>query len=245
MLWMITKFIMCLLAAGALGFIAGWILSSLIKNDKLEAKFGQIKDDSETMRAELNQSYKDLESKDDEIEAIQLQMQALQKELMTRNMDLEECQKFDHTSTEGNTLLLENNTLKEEISEYKYLENENTLLHNEIKELSIEKEKFLKELDTHRSTINGKDKTQKSGKCKAKIKKLKTRIIALETLLEKSKKRYRKIEKFLDSTDQKETFLSQQKKRKKTKTKKQASEFDFQKTLSDPEIKKLLGDPDK
>jgi chromosome segregation ATPase len=152
MLWMITKFIFCLLAAGIFGFIVGWVLSSLIKNEKLEAQYSQIKDDVETKRAELNQAYSDLDAKEHELEVAEKNIQQLQKELLMKNMDLEEYQKHGLLSQDPTALELENNTLKEEISEYKYLENENELLHNELKELSLEKERLLQEIDKYRNT---------------------------------------------------------------------------------------------
>jgi chromosome segregation ATPase len=159
MLWMITKFIFCLLAAGALGFIVGWVLSSLIKNEKLEEQYSQIKDDFETKRAELNQAYSDLDAKEHELLVAENNIQQLQKELLTKNMDLEEYQKHGILSQDTSALELENNSLKEEISEYKYLENENELLHNELKELSIEKEKLLQEIEKyHQNPLETEEK---------------------------------------------------------------------------------------
>jgi len=147
MLWMITKFIFCLIVAGAFGFILGWVLSSLIRNEKLEEKYTLLKDDFDTQKAELNQSFSDIELKEDELDMLEKRYQQSQKELLIKNMDIEEYEIKGLSIKSSTELELENNTLKEEISEYKYLENENNILHSELKALEEEKEQLLLKLE--------------------------------------------------------------------------------------------------
>jgi len=197
MLWMITKFIFCLLAAGALGFIAGWILSSLIKNEKLEEKFSQIRDDYDAKRAELKNSISDLHAKEAELAAANKKIQQFQKELLMQNMDIEEYQKNGATLNNSSELAMENNALKEEISEYKYLENENALLHNEIKELSFEKEKLLKKIEDQKGV--SQFSAEKNTKKKKNLQKTsrKKHIKLLQKDLRREKKRVRNMRDFL------------------------------------------------
>ncbi len=222
---MITKFIFCLLAAGVLGFIIGWILSSLIKNEKSEEKYTLLQEDFETKRAELNQAYSDLDNKEQELTLSRNEIQQLGKELMMKNMDLEEFQKNGFLSHEPTELELENNTLKEEISEYKYLENENELLHNELKELGIEKEKLLQKLESQMpstsSIVENRISTKHPALKESQIKKL-------QDDLKKAKNRLNKMATYLASLEGK--------KKQKTKSKKKKSDkkdtpviFDFTK----------------
>ena len=188
---MITKFIFCLLAAGVFGFIAGWMLSSLIKNEKLEEKYTAIKDDFDTQRAELNQLHSDLDAKDKALRLLESNANQIEKELLMKSMDIEEYQKNGFISHNDTDLILEINSLKEEISEYKYLENENELLHNELKELGIEKEKMIQERDKHShskpmlkpATFKETDKII----LQKKLKKAKKRLNEMQDYLEKIK----------------------------------------------------------
>ncbi len=146
MLWMITKFILCMLAAGVFGFIFGWIFSSLVRNEKQEQKYALLQDEFNNKKAQINQTFSDLEAKEKEIEHLHKLYQQSQKELMMKNLDLEECEKSMQSTPHNEQLLLENNSLKEEIAEYRYLENENALLQEEIKGLEKEKEELISRL---------------------------------------------------------------------------------------------------
>ncbi len=235
---MITKFIFCLLAAGAFGFIIGWILSSLVKNEKLEEKYIDIKDDFDTKRAELNQAYSDLDAKDHELTLSSNNMQQVQKELLMKSMDLEEYEKNSFVSQNTTELELENNTLKEEISEYKYLENENDLLHNELKELGVEKEKFLQEIENNQNlhllapVIEKKEKV-----VNIQTKMEDTHIKALQKDLKRAKKKLSKMETYLAE-------INKPKKKKKAKKSSFKSDdfmtFSFKKEPLESTIKKSL-----
>jgi chromosome segregation ATPase len=230
MLWMITKFIFCLLAAGILGFIIGWILSSLIKNEKSEEKYALLYEDFETRRAELNQAYSDLDSKEQELTLSHNEIQQLKKELMMKNMDIEEFQKNGFVSHEPTELELENNTLKEEISEYKYLENENELLHNELKELGLEKEKLMQKIESFMPSnpiLTDADTETASTKSHA-LKE--AQIKRLQNDLKKAKKRLSKMATYLAGLEKKK----KKKDEKKSSSKKKKKEdepiiFDFHK----------------
>ena len=227
---MISKFIFCLLAAGAFGFIVGWILSSLIKNEKAEEKYNLIKEDFDTKRAELNQVYSDLQTKEQELSRAHKHVQQLEKELLTKNMDLEEYQNKGFLSTTTpDSLTLENNALKEEISEYKYLENENDLLHNELKELGVEKEKLIQELERYRN--NGKSK-QKEPKSKLTSSLESQEISTLKSDLKKAKRRLQKMAQYLNKIEGKKAPKKQSKKSKKEQPKRdEPIFFDFDKEL--------------
>jgi chromosome segregation ATPase len=228
MLWMITKFIFCLLAAGVLGFIIGWILSSLIKNEKSEEKYTLLQEEFETKRAELNQAYSDLDNKEQELTLSRNEIQQLGKELMMKNMDLEEFQKNGFLSHEPTELELENNTLKEEISEYKYLENENELLHNELKELSIEKEKLLQQIESETSTTGNISENRVSAKANQTLKE--NHIKRLKSDLKKAKKRLSKMDAFLLNLEgKKRKKVNKKSKENKREEEEQPIIFDFDK----------------
>jgi len=57
----------------------GWLLSSLVRNEKLEEKYTDLKDDFDTKRAELNQAYSDLAAKDQELMLADKSIQQIQK----------------------------------------------------------------------------------------------------------------------------------------------------------------------
>ncbi len=147
MLWIITKFILCMLAAGVFGFIFGWIFSSLVRNEKQEQKYALLQDEFNNHKAQMNQTYSDLEAKEKELEHLHKLYQQSQKELMMKNLDLEECEKGSLSSSDNEQLLIENNSLKEEIAEYRYLKNENALLQEELKDFEKEKEKLISRLE--------------------------------------------------------------------------------------------------
>jgi len=199
MLWMITKFIFCLLAAGALGFILGWILSSLVKNEKLEEKYTNIKDEFDTKRAELNHAYSDLDTKEHELTLSNNNMQQVQRELLMKSMEIEEYKKKGFASQDFSELELENNTLKEEISEYKYLENENDLLRNELKELGVEKEQLLEKIENNQN-ISIVTPLLKKKKKSRKNKKMMTdsHIQVLQKDLKRAKNKLKKMGLYLD-----------------------------------------------
>ncbi len=227
---MITKFILCLLAAGVLGFIIGWMLSSLVKNEKLEEKYRTVKDDFDAKRAELNQAYSDLDAKEEELNLSYRNTQQIQKELLMKNMDLEEYEKNGFVSSDTSALELENNTLKEEISEYKYLENENELLHNELKELSVEKEKLLEEIEKNQSISLSTPIHKKKKQIKTQTHIQDDYIKVLQKDLKKAKKKLQDMAKYLKKINQPKT----EKKTKKKQAKKSddIKIFDFNKEPS-------------
>ncbi len=207
MLWMITKFVLCMLLAGVFGFIFGWILSSLIKNEKQQQKYDLLKDDFDKQKADLNQAYSDLELKDEEMEHLEKKYQQSQKELLIKNMDLEEYEKRGVSLKSPSDLELENNTLREEIEEYKYLENENSLLHNEIKSLEEEKDKLLQELqELENANQDGKLQNNQTANS------LKDYIVQIDSKL--LKKHLKKAKRNLKIMDQE---LNRQKSSKKSK----------------------------
>ncbi len=233
---MITKFILCLLAAGVLGFIIGWMLSSLVRNEKLEEKYTAIKDDFDAKRAELNQAYSDLDAKEEELDLSYRNIQQVEKELLMKNMDLEEYEKNGFVTHDTSALELENNTLKEEISEYKYLENENELLHNELKELSAEKEKLLEKIEKNTLlpdtvTLDKKKLTKEKSDIKDH------HIKVLKKDLKRAQNKLAKMTKYLEKINQ-----PKQKKRKKKKEKIDDGimVFDFNKSPLESTIKDSL-----
>ncbi len=224
---MISKFILCLLAAGVLGFIIGWMLSSLVRNEKLEEKYNSVKDDFDAKRAELNQTYSDLDAKEEELNLAYRNTQQLQKELLMKNMDIEEYEKNGFISSDTSALELENNTLKEEISEYKYLENENELLHNELKELSAEKEKLLEEIEKNRDlAIQRPQNHKKEKQIHSETSIEDSHIKVLQKDLKKAKRKLQSMTKYLENINH------PKKKKRKKKLEKEGDNimiFDFNK----------------
>ncbi len=147
MLWMITKFIFCLLLAGVLGFMLGFVFSKLLQRDRDNEKYTLLEDKYDNQKGLINQYLSEMRAKDGEIESMMNRYQASQRELIELKLDYEELEKKCSDSHDTSELELENNTLKEEISEYQYLENENALLLNEIKSLESEKEKLLNKIE--------------------------------------------------------------------------------------------------
>ena len=235
---MITKFIFCLLAAGALGFILGWILSSLVKNEKLEEKYTNIKDEFDTKRAELNHAYSDLDTKEHELTLSNNNMQQVQRELLMKSMEIEEYKKKGFVSQDFSELELENNTLKEEISEYKYLENENDLLRNELKELGVEKEQLLEKIENNQN-ISIVTPLLKKKKKSRKNKKMMTdsHIQVLQKDLKRAKNKLKKMGLYLDEIN------GEKRKEKKKKLSLKNDDilvFDFKKEPLESTIKKSL-----
>ncbi len=146
MLWMISKFIFCLLMAGALGFILGFIFAKLLQRDKANESYALLEDRYDNQKALANQYLSELKAKENEIELIMKRYQNCQKELEELKLDHDELKQSCKGEKELSELELENNTLKEEIAEYQYLENENALLLDEIKTLENEKEELLNRL---------------------------------------------------------------------------------------------------
>lgn len=196
MLWMVSKFILCLLAAGAFGFLFGWILSSLIKNEKLNEKYSLLQEECDLQKAELNQALSDVITKDDEIERLQKELQQTQKELLIKNMDLEEYEKGSNTNSSSTQtdLELEINSLKEEINEYKYLENENSILHNELKLLEDEKDELLSKIELLEKELEESYK-------QSNIYLDDTHSKSLIKLIKKTKKELKKMQRILKNSD--------------------------------------------
>jgi len=196
MLWMVSKFILCLLAAGAFGFLFGWILSSLIKNEKLNEKYSLLQEECDLQKAELNQALSDVITKDDEIDRLQKELQQTQKELLIKNMDLEEYEKSSNTNSSSTQtdLELEINSLKEEINEYKYLENENSILHNELKLLEDEKDELLSKIELLEKELEESYK-------QSNIYLDDTHSKSLIKLIKKTKKELKKMQRILKNSD--------------------------------------------
>jgi chromosome segregation ATPase len=184
------------LAAGAFGFLFGWILSSLIKNEKLNEKYSLLQEECDLQKAELNQALSDVITKDDEIERLQKELQQTQKELLIKNMDLEEYEKGSNTNSSSTQtdLELEINSLKEEINEYKYLENENSILHNELKLLEDEKDELLSKIELLEKELEESYK-------QSNIYLDDTHSKSLIKLIKKTKKELKKMQRILKNSD--------------------------------------------
>ncbi len=162
MAFIIANFILCLLGAVVFGFIFGWILSSLIRNEKLHEKFINIQDSLEKKELECKELDNKLSEKEMEIDEHKKEYFILKKEFMKKEMDIEEYEDREPISQETTAIEEENRTLKIQIQEYQQLENkneslqkENDFLDNELTKAEEEAKKCSKELEEYKTISKG------------------------------------------------------------------------------------------
>lgn len=155
MITIITQMALCLLVALAIGFIFGWVLSSFLRNEKLENTAEELHGKLDQKEAELSEIQNELEAKNEDLEITQESLNAKEKELLIKSMDIEEYQKkltdyeseLKQTLSQNDSIKAEIGIYKEQIKEYQVYENENEILQTELKELENEKGTLLEKLD--------------------------------------------------------------------------------------------------
>ncbi len=162
MAFIIANFILCLIGAVVFGFIFGWILSSLIRNEKLHDKLIALQDSLDKKEMDYKQLDSSLAEKELEIEENRKEYFILKKEFMKKEMDMEECENRELISHDSSQLELENKTLKTQIKEYQQLEEsnvnlqkENDFLDNELTKIEQEVDKLSKEIEEYKTISKG------------------------------------------------------------------------------------------
>ena len=151
MIYIITQMLLCLIIALFLGFIFGWILSTFIKNEKLQNAIEELESSLKQKNVMLSNIQNELEAKDEDLQIIHDNLKEKEKELLIKSMDLEECQKnatshtnqvknlnlnLEEISIENESIKAEIETYKEQIKEYQKYEQENDNLKEELNKLN-------------------------------------------------------------------------------------------------------------
>lgn len=143
MMTIIAKIIICMIAAALLGFIIGWIFSSLLRNEKHEKQITAVKERFDEQKAQINQLETDMGAKEKELIILKEEYATVQKEILSREMDSED----NSIDTAKMTALLEENKmLTAQIKEQQICENANKALQEENQKLK-EKIEALNEVE--------------------------------------------------------------------------------------------------
>jgi len=140
----IAKIIFCMIAAALLGFVIGWIFSSLLKNEKHEKQIMAVKERFDEQTEQINLLETQMDAKDREIQILKKKYNTIQREMLSNEMD-----KSDSTVLEAkiSDLESENLLLLEQIKEQKICEDENEILKLELKDLENEKQNLIDRID--------------------------------------------------------------------------------------------------
>ena len=144
MINIIAQIILCMIAASILGFIIGWIFSTLIRNEKHQNQILAVREKFDEQKAQINQLETEKDAKDREIFTIKEQYEVIQKEMISNQMNNED---NDILQSKLNDLETENLVLLEQIKEQKLCEDKNDLLEIKLKELESEKQKLIKRIE--------------------------------------------------------------------------------------------------
>jgi len=144
MMTIIAKIILCMIAAALLGFVIGWIFSSLLKNEKHEKQILAVKERFDEQQEQINLLETEKEAKDREIQILKKKYNTIQREMLSNEMD-----KTDDSllQVKISDLEAENLLLLEQIKEQKICEDENEILKLELKDLESEKQSLIDKID--------------------------------------------------------------------------------------------------
>jgi len=144
MMTIIAKIIFCMIAAALLGFVIGWIFSSLLKNEKHEKQIMAVKERFDEQTEQINLLETQMDAKDREIQILKKKYNTIQREMLSNEMD-----KSDSTVLEAkiSDLESENLLLLEQIKEQKICEDENEILKLELNDLENEKQNLIDRID--------------------------------------------------------------------------------------------------
>jgi DNA repair exonuclease SbcCD ATPase subunit len=133
-----------MIAAALLGFIIGWVFSSLLKNEKHEKQIMAVKERFDEQTEQINLLETQMDAKEREIEILKKKYNTLQREMLSNEME-----KSDETQLETkiSDLEAENLLLLEQIKEQKICEDENEILKLELKDLENEKQTLIDRID--------------------------------------------------------------------------------------------------
>ncbi len=140
MMNIITQIIFCMVAASLLGFVIGWIFSSLLRNEKHQNQILAVKEKFDEQQAQITLLETKIDTKNREILTVREQYSVLQNE-MTNTQDDNKDNSILHTKITD--LEGENIVLLEQIKEQKICDDEKDILENELRELENEKNKLI------------------------------------------------------------------------------------------------------
>jgi hypothetical protein len=144
MMDIIAHIIFCMIAASLLGFIIGWIFSTLLRNEKHQSQILAVREKFDEQKAQINQLETKVDTKNREILTIKEQYGVMKKEMISHQIDDENDDILRSKLAEAE---VENMVLLEQIKEQKICEDENAILQVELKELEIEKQKLIERIE--------------------------------------------------------------------------------------------------
>ncbi len=144
MMNIIAQIIFCMIAASLLGFIIGWIFSSLLRNEKHENQVLAVRERFDEQKAQISQLETKIDTKDREILTRKEQYGVMQKEMISHQMDNED---DDILRSKIADIEVENMVLLEQIKEQKICEDEKDILQVEVKALENEKETLVQRIE--------------------------------------------------------------------------------------------------
>ena len=144
MMDIIAQIIFCMIAASLLGFVIGWIFSTLLRNEKHQSQILAVREKFDEQKAQINQLETKVDTKNREILTIKEQYGVMKKEMISHQIDDED---DDILRSKLADIEVENMVLIEQIKEQKICEDENAILQMELKELEIEKQKLIERIE--------------------------------------------------------------------------------------------------
>ncbi len=144
MINIIGQIILCIIAASVLGFIIGWIFSSLVRNEKHEKQILAVRERFDEQKAQISKLETKVDTKDREILTIKKQYGVMRKEMISNEMNNED-DNILHSKIAD--IELENLVLLEQIKEQKICEDEKEILQVELKELEGEKQNLIEKIE--------------------------------------------------------------------------------------------------
>jgi len=144
MMNIIAQIIFCMIAASLLGFIIGWIFSTLLRNEKHQNQILAVREKFDEQKAQINLLKTKVDTKSREILTIKEQYSVMKKEMISHELNNED---NDILRSKLADIEAENLVLIEQIKEQKICEDENDILQIELKELEIEKQKLIERIE--------------------------------------------------------------------------------------------------
>lgn len=144
MMEIIIQIIFCMIAAALLGFIIGWIFSSLLRNEKHQSQLLAVKETFDEQRAQISLLETEIDTKKREMLMAKKQYSVLQDEMTSNQSDSKDAQILHSkiSDLEGENLLL-----LEQIKEQKICDDEKEILEDTVQGLQSEKQTLIKRIE--------------------------------------------------------------------------------------------------
>ncbi len=144
MMTIIAKIILCMVAASILGFIIGWIFSSLVRNEKHQRQITTVKEKYDTQQENISKLEMKIDEKNRELQTAKKQYRVLQNEIVDSQKNTQD---VDLIKNKISDLEAENLLLIKQIKEQKECEDENESLKTTLKNLNDEKQNLLEKIE--------------------------------------------------------------------------------------------------